>query len=203
MRACRGRSWCPSIPLCVAHEDLNDAQRDAVLNLLLAGRDTTAQALAWTYFYITNEPSLLKPLRQEIAELGASVTYDNYRLYTRTTALFLEVLRLHPSVPKNAKFCLSDDVLPHGLQVKTGDVVVWTDWAIARDQGALAIGCLLTSSDARADLWGPDAAEMKPERWIEADGSLARFSPWQAHMFNGGPRLCLGQKCASCPCLIL
>jgi cytochrome P450 len=75
------------------------AQRDSVLNLIIAGRDTTAQALSWTYFYIVRDPSLLAPVRSEIEEMlpgGQPVDYDNYRVLVRTTALFMEVLRLHP-----------------------------------------------------------------------------------------------------------
>jgi fatty acid omega-hydroxylase len=77
--------------------------RDAVLNLILAGRDTTAQALSWTMFYVTRDATVLDPVRKEIADVlpDGKVTYDNYRSLVHATALFQEVLRLHPSVPKS------------------------------------------------------------------------------------------------------
>lgn len=69
------------------------------------------------------------------------------------------------------KFALGDDVLPNGGPVvKAGDVIGFSDWIIARD----------------TSVWGEDAAEMKPERWIDDDGkSLRRFDQWQYHVFNG------------------
>lgn len=47
-------------------------------------------------------------------------------------------------------------------------------------------------------VWGKDAVDFKPfERWIDDEGKLRRFSTWQFHAFNGGPRLCLGQNLAT------
>ena len=46
------------------------------------------------------------------------------------------------------------------------------------------------------DIWGPDAKEFKPSRWVDEEGKLVKESQWKAHMFNGGYRLCLGQDLA-------
>jgi hypothetical protein len=48
------------------------------------------------------------------------------------------------------------------------------------------------------DIWGSDAREMKPERWIDEHGQLRKFSTWQAHMFNGGAR-CPPSLPSPCP----
>lgn len=40
-------------------------------------------------------------------------------------------------------------------------------------------------------IWGPDAGEFNPDRWVDADGSLKKESQWKAHAFNGGYRLCV------------
>ncbi|BGP59269.1 hypothetical protein NBRC10512v2_000563 [Rhodotorula toruloides] len=45
-------------------------------------------------------------------------------------------------------------------------------------------------------VWGPDAAEFKPERWLDSEGNLVKESQWKYHAFNGGYRLCLGQNLA-------
>jgi cytochrome P450 len=150
---------------------------DAVLNLIIAGRDTTAQALSWTFFHLLKHPEVLEPVRTEVAELGV-IDYDSYKILHQTNAVFSEGLRLHPSVPKNGWTVLQDDVLPNGgPMVKAGDVVFWSDWVMARDES----------------IWGPDAREFKPSRWLDEQGELRKESQWKAHMFNGGYRLCLGE----------
>lgn len=46
------------------------------------------------------------------------------------------------------------------------------------------------------EVWGPDAGEFKPSRWIK-DGEIVKEGQFKAHWFNGGPRLCLGQNLAT------
>ena len=71
---------------------------------------------------------------------------------------------------------VEDDVLPDGTVVYKGDVVVWLPYAMGRSK----------------QIWGEDAEEFKPERWITAEGELRReaASKWPA--FHAGPRICLG-----------
>lgn len=51
----------------------------------------------------------------------------------------------------------------------------WSDWAMGRDTA----------------VWGPDAAEFRPERWLDGEGSLKRESQYKFHAFNGGYRVCV------------
>ncbi|ORY63680.1 putative cytochrome P450 monooxygenase [Leucosporidium creatinivorum] len=156
------------------------ALRDAVLNLIIAGRDTTAQALSWTFFHLLKHPELIEPMRSEVEELGV-IDYDSYKILHQTNAVFSEGLRLHPSVPKNGWTALKDDVLPNGGPIiKAGDIVFWSTWIMGRDE----------------ELWGPDAKEFKPSRWLDEQGEMKKESQWKAHMFNGGYRLCLGMDLA-------
>lgn len=71
-------------------------------------------------------------------------------------------------------------MIPNGPIVKAGDIVFWSDWILGRDE----------------NVWGPDAKLFKPSRWIDEQGLHKKESQWVAHMFNGGPRLCLGQELA-------
>ncbi|GAA5904139.1 hypothetical protein JCM6882_003957 [Rhodosporidiobolus microsporus] len=155
--------------------------RDALLNLVIAGRDTTAQALSWTFFHLLLHPEHIAPLRAEVDTLPSDkVDFDTFREMVQTPAVFMEGLRLHPSVPKNAWEALEDDQIPGGPRIEKGDIVAWIDWKMARDP----------------DVWGKDAKEFKPSRWVDEDGQLVKESQWKAHMFNGGYRLCLGQQLA-------
>ncbi len=88
-----------------------------VLNFLIAGRDTTAQALGWLFYEFSKSPECVEKAREEIHEkLGAgsdfrSMAYDDLSSLVYVQACFLEALRLHPSVPKNLKLAVKDDVI--------------------------------------------------------------------------------------------
>ncbi|KAL8280285.1 hypothetical protein RQP46_007399 [Phenoliferia psychrophenolica] len=156
------------------------ALRDSVLNLIIAGRDTTAQGLAWTWFHLLTRPSILASLREEVDTVKV-VDYDSYKTLVETQAVFQEGLRLHPSVPKNVWRTIADDHIPEGGPLlHANDSVHWSDWELGRD----------------TSVWGPDAATFRPSRWIDEKRELKKESQWKAHFFNGGARLCLGQTLA-------
>ncbi|KAE8254855.1 hypothetical protein A4X13_0g3257 [Tilletia indica] len=170
-----------------------------VLNFLIAGRDTTAQLLSWFFYEMMAHPEHLDGIRRELIEVlgdcpeqGYRLPYDRMRDLPFTMACITEALRLHPSVPKNGKRCVKDTLLvpsaPSDLppiQIYKGEMGGWSDWVMAR----------------LPEVWGADCEEYKPSRFLEtnAEGeSRARqYSQWQQHMFNGGPRLCLGMNLAN------
>lgn len=140
--------------------------RDVMLNMVIAGRDTTAQALSWAFYYMCITPGVQEKLRKEIREVlrdreedesliknqgFGSISYDALQQMKYLEAFCFEVLRLNPSVPKEAKCCFKDDVLPDGTEVRKGDVVSFVPWVMGRDK----------------DLWGEDALEFKPERFMD------------------------------------
>lgn len=150
-----------------------------VLDHLCLGRDTTAQALSWTVFYlITNAGAMEKLLGEIDATLGdaENPTYDQIKGMKYANAVFHEALRLAPSVPKNLKLCLSDDVLPDGTHIPKGANILFSTWCMARDKS----------------IWGSDAETFKPERWIDAKIP----NQFEYLVFNAGPRVCLGKTFA-------
>ncbi|GAA5961940.1 hypothetical protein JCM21900_001155 [Sporobolomyces salmonicolor] len=160
------------------------ALRDATLSLLLAGRDTTAQALAWTVFHLLSQPHHIAVIVEEaerVTNVRRELEYGRLKDMHYTTAVFMEGLRLHPSVPANVWEAIEDNQIPNGPRIQKGDKVTWCDWAMARDPA----------------VWGPDAGEFKPQRWLDSEGKFHKQSQWKAHMFNGGNRLCLGQTLAT------
>ncbi|ETK85660.1 hypothetical protein L915_09597, partial [Phytophthora nicotianae] len=165
--------------------------RDIVVNFLIAGRDTTAQTLSWFFLNLTKNPHVETTIRNEIAEkiqksgveeaetTGATMQ-DVSQLVTLEAAL-RETLRLHPPVPLIPKHVAEDTTLADGTFVKGNSLVVLATYAMARMQ----------------HVWGPDAAEFKPERWIDSTtGKLISVSPYKFASFNAGPRLCLGMNLA-------
>lgn len=99
-------------------------------------------------------------------------------------SLTFPALRLHPVVPRNEREAVRDTVLPLGggkdglspVFVAKGTLVSYNIYAMHR----------------RTDIYGPDAGEFRPGRW--ANGKLQPC--WGYLPFNGGPRICIGQRYA-------
>ncbi|KAI9493381.1 cytochrome P450 [Zychaea mexicana] len=170
-------------------QELSDKElRDTVLNFIIAGRDTTAQTLSWTIYYLLLHPRVEDKLLAEVnesipdeIEKDAPALYETIKKMAYAHAVFYEVLRLEPVVPSNNKIALEDDILPDGTHVHKGDQVNWSAYAMGRSK----------------KLWGPDADMFKPERWISPDGELHRESAAKWPAFHAGPRVCLGQALAT------
>eukprot|EP01012_Entosiphon_sulcatum_P014176 TRINITY_DN19264_c0_g1_i1.p1 TRINITY_DN19264_c0_g1~~TRINITY_DN19264_c0_g1_i1.p1 ORF type:complete len:488 (+),score=103.69 TRINITY_DN19264_c0_g1_i1:26-1489(+) len=157
--------------------------RDIVYSFLLAGRDTTANCLTWLFYVLATNPKVDEKLRHHIEESlpsGKQPTYDVVRHMHYLHAVVSETLRLYPSVPEDPKMALKDDVLPSGHKVKAGYWVSFVPYSMGRME----------------ELWGPDAGEVNPDRWIQVDGTCRKESPFKFTAFQGGPRQCLGMDMA-------
>ncbi|QDS75703.1 hypothetical protein FKW77_007924 [Venturia effusa] len=152
--------------------------RDELLNVLLAGRDTTASLLSNLFFMLAKRPEIFQKLRNEVVEtLGGELpTYEQIK-----NMKYLKYC-LNEFVPGNSRVALADSVIPVGggpegkdpIFVAKGDIVVYTAYAMHR----------------RKDYYGEDADEFRPERWETLRPG------WEYLPFNGGPRICLGQQYA-------
>jgi fatty acid omega-hydroxylase len=152
--------------------------QDLVINFLIAGRDTTAQSLSWTLFLLCTHHQVEQAVLQEISQLVGEkeLAYDDLNRFSYLHAVISESLRLYPSIPLDLKVALNDDVLPDGSEIQKGDVVVYNIFAMGRSK----------------DVWGDDADEFKPERWL----NMASPSSFTYPVFNAGPRECLGKRLA-------
>jgi len=102
--------------------------------------------------------------------------------------VFYEVMRLHIILPVNGKMAMEDTVLPGtGTVVKKGQRMFMASYAMGYLER----------------IWGSDAADFKPERWIKADGSVLKESPYKWPAFNAGPRICIGQAMGTHQTLVL
>ncbi|KAL4752594.1 hypothetical protein BDW72DRAFT_211555 [Aspergillus terricola var. indicus] len=164
--------------------------RDQCLNILLAGRDTTACCLTWTLRLLVQHPHILSKLQAEIrdtVEVGpgspAPTITDSNRITLILTTI--PVLRLYPSVPVNSRSATKTTTLPTGggptgtapILVRKGEAVGYCVYAMHR----------------RRDIYGADADEFRPERW---ENDALKDVGWGYLPFNGGPRICLGQEIA-------
>lgn len=165
---------------------------DAAMNYLSAGRDTTAQSLTWTLYLLLRYPQQQAPLIDELARTFPSVprssslqdiTYEHAQpsVLPYTHSIFTETLRLCPPVPMELKECVAPTTFPDGTWLPKGSVVIWVPWAMGRSHR----------------IWGEDSQHFKPERWLNAAGSIGlQKSAFEFPVFNGGPRICLGKKLA-------
>lgn len=162
--------------------------RSQLLNIFLAGRDTTAGLLGWTFWVFARHPEIFSKLRAIILEeFGTfekprNITFASLKSCTYLQHVMHEVLRLYPSVPINSRRAVRDTTIPVGGG-PDGKSPVFVPKGTQVDY---SVHCM----HRRKDIWGEDANEFKPERWVKRKVGF-EFLP-----FNGGPRICLGQQFA-------
>jgi cytochrome P450 len=162
---------------------------DAALTYLSAGRDTTAQALTWTFYLLAQHPEAVTKIRHEVdallsqsqsPSLTASSTLLTPTALPYTTAVFHESLRLYPPIPFEIRQTQHPTTLPDGTHLPQNSVLVWCLWAMQRSR--------LT--------WGDDAARFRPERFLDAEGRFVARGAAEFPVFYGGARACLGRRMA-------
>lgn len=166
--------------------------RDQLLNIMIAGRDTTAGLMSFTMFELARNPDIWEKVKEEIYQnfgSGSEARTDEMTFETLKKCNYLknvinEVLRLYPSVPINYRFANKHTTLPRGGG-KDGSKPVFIE------KGE-CIGYLISCTHRNEKYYGKDANVFRPERW--EDKSLK--PGWAYLPFNGGPRICLGQQFA-------
>ncbi|KAL2037979.1 hypothetical protein N7G274_009198 [Stereocaulon virgatum] len=159
--------------------------RDQVINVLIAGRDTTAATMSYAFRLLVRHPDVLKKLRIEVESIigrDEDITRAYIQRMPYLQNILKETLRLYPPVPINTRFCKQATILPLGgspdgrspILIRPGMPVAYSVYHMQR----------------RKDLYGSDAGSFRPERW---EGSELADLKWGYLPFNGGPRLCLGK----------
>lgn len=163
--------------------------RDMIFSLVVAGKDTTASTLSWFIYMICKHPHIQEKIAQElreatnvkdnssIDELADNLTEEALDKMQYLVAALTETNRLYPAVPLNAKICSCDDTWPDGFSVKKGDMVGYHAYGMGRMKF----------------LWGDDAEEFRPERWLDENGVFKQESSFKFTAFSAGPRICLGK----------
>ncbi|CAA7398393.1 unnamed protein product [Spirodela intermedia] len=175
----------------IAGEDNSDEfLRDIVVNLILAGQETTSSALTWFFWVLSERSDVERKILEEIRSVRTrskegeegeqSFGFDELKEMTYLHAAITEAMRLYPPVPWNSSYCLADDVLPDGTKVGKG----WFVWHNAYAMGRMA------------EVWGEDFGEFRPERWLGPGGEFRAESPFRFPAFHGGARSCLGKEMA-------
>ena len=167
--------------------------RYQLLNILLAGRDTTASLLGWIFYTLVRNPHHYNQLRTAIIQnfgtydSPSDITFASLKNCQILQHYLNETLRLYPVVPGNSRQAVRDTTLPTGGGPEGKDKIF-----VPKDT---SVEYSVHVMQRRKDLWGPDADEFKPERW------KTQKPGWEYLPFNGGPRICLGRKCTPYPLL--
>lgn len=157
--------------------------RDEIISLLIAGHETTANTLSWVLLLLAAHPRAQAAAREEVeaalARRGAQeLCMDDLPQLVYTRAVFLEALRLYPTVPMVARVC-AESARVGAHVIPAGSTLGYSIACAARDPA---------SFDA------PDAFE--PGRFLGSAGAAA----W--HPFGPeGPRKCLGFRLADAEAL--
>ncbi|KAI0383033.1 cytochrome P450 [Hypomontagnella monticulosa] len=164
--------------------------RDQLLHILIAGRDSTAALLSWTFFHLVRNPDILERLRREISTVPSDthVTRERIQKLPFLRCCLNETLRLYPQLALNFRFANKNTILPRGggpdglspVLIPKYSGVGWSSYHLHR----------------RESIYGPDSRIYRPQRW--EDGELIkRAKPGAGFVdFNGGARLCLGKDFA-------
>ncbi|KAF8585530.1 cytochrome P450 monooxygenase pc-3 [Ramaria rubella] len=163
--------------------------RDEILNIMIAGRDTTMATLTFAIYCLSQHPSVFAILRDEILkEVGSNrrPTFDDVKNCKFLRAVINETLRLYPPVPFDVRHSKKSTVFPSRdgekpYYIPAGTDVPYSVWLMHR----------------RTDLWGPDATNFDPQRFLDA--RLHKYLVPNSFIFmpfNAGPRICLGQQFA-------
>jgi len=152
--------------------------RDETITLFLAGHETTASTLSWTWWLLAQNPAVEAKLNAELdAVLGhRSPSIDDLPRLVYTGHVITESLRLYPAAWGMARLAVEDHEIA-GYPVTKGMGVAMAQWVVHRDPR-----------------WYDAPQEFRPERW--EDDLLKRLPRFAYFPFGGGPRQCIGNTFA-------
>lgn len=153
----------------------NEQIRDEILTIFLAGHETTANALAWTWVLLSRYPEAERQLHRELDSVlgGRGVEVSDYGRLPYTRAVIAESMRLYPPAWSIGRQPLEDMELG-GYRIRAGSILLVSPW--------------ITHRDPR---WYDAPDRFMPERWLD---DLESRLPRCAYMpFSAGPRKCIGE----------
>ena len=151
---------------------------DHILTFLAAGHETTAIALVWTFYLLSQYPQVRIKLQDEIRSVlaGREPALDDLARIPYLDWVLSESMRLYPPAWLQMRFVAKESELD-GVRLPVGTLVILSQWVIHR----------------LPTIWR-DAEAFKPERWDPANEQ--QIPPGAYFPFGGGPRACIGMPLA-------
>ncbi len=156
---------------------LDDEQiRDEALTILLAGHETTANALAWAFYLLQRHPQIEAALHRHVDDVleGRDATFDDVPKLDYARAVFAEAMRLYPPAWATSREA-QGDVTIGGVPLARGDVAIVSQYVTQRDPR----------------FWR-DPERFEPARFLEG----APQEKYAYFPFGGGSRICVGESFA-------
>lgn len=152
--------------------------RDEVLTLFLAGHETTANALMWTWYLLSENPDVEQKVHHELDRVLGSrcPTVEDLAALTYTRMVFAESLRCYPPAWVIARIAIEDHHL-WGCPIKAGSYLIMSPYLLHHDPR-----------------YYPDPYTFAPERQ-SPEVTRAR-QPFTYLPFGAGPRICIGEAFA-------
>lgn len=160
-------------------QGMNDKQvRDELMTMLIAGHETTANTLAWTWYLLSQHPEVERRFYSEIDEVlaGNIPTMEHLPALKYTNMILAESLRLYPPAGIFARKAIADDELG-GCLIPANSMIIVSPYA----------------THHHPDYW-PDPEHFDPERFTP-ERSAGR-SHYAYFPFSSGPRMCIGSSFA-------
>jgi len=159
---------------------MSDRQlRDEIVTLLMAGHETTANALTWTWFLLSRNPHVEAELHAELDRVlgGRRPEVSDLPQLTYTRSVLAESMRLYPPAWILERFALQE-FEAGGYTIRRGSIVLASQYLVHRDPR-----------------WWPEPERFDPDRWLSPEQQQAR--PKFAYFpFGGGTRICVGEHFA-------
>lgn len=149
--------------------------RDEAMTIFIAGHETTANAISWTWWLLAQHPEVEKKLREELDRVlqGRAPTAADYPALAYTEKVVTESMRLYPPAWIIARRAINEQQLG-GYTIKPRGLVMMSQWIMHRD--------------AR---FFPEPLKFDPERWTpEFKAMLPKYAYFP---FGGGVRSCIGE----------
>ena len=151
-----------SLFLAARDEDgsgMNEKQlHDECMTMFVAGHETTALALTWTWYELARHPQVARHLRKELARVlnGRAPALEDLPALTYTSQIITESMRLHPPAWVISREAIAD-VEIGGCRIAAGEEVMMSQYAMHRDPR-----------------YFPEPGQFRPERW---EGDFAKTLP--------------------------
>ncbi|KAK7374352.1 hypothetical protein VNO80_07782 [Phaseolus coccineus] len=169
--------------LLASGDDVSSKQlRDDLMTMLIAGHETSAAVLTWTFYILSKEPRVMSKLQEEVdSVLGDRYpTIEDMKKLKYTTRVINESLRLYPQPPVLIRRSLENDVLGE-YPIKRGEDIFISVWNLHRSP----------------ELWD-NADKFEPERWsLDGPNPNETNQSFKYLPFGGGPRKCIGDLFAT------
>ena len=157
----------------------NRQVRDEVMTMFLAGHETTANALSWTWLLLGQHPHVQRQVHREVREVlgDRPPTAADVPQLPLCERVIKEAMRLYPPAYIVGRRP-TENITIGGNFVPAGTNVLMSQWIVHRD-----------------GRWHDRPLEFDPDRW--ADGRTAQLPKYAYFPFGGGPRGCIGNMFAT------